>query len=462
MPVEEIHPDGGIRIIQKPVTPKIAERPEFFFRHIAAQTLDRVRPEHRAFRNERNDFFRHERTIIFNARRYARLQRICVRFAGGHIVADIGETARALPREGARRIEGLHQPVQDVVYEKIAVRDLQGVTARLFVAAAPINQRRMVAESADLIFALFQRIVQPCGVVVGNVRTGEHKVLPDHQPRLVAQIVEYILFVNAAAPDAQHVHIPVFRQIDQFAVLILFDRPRKTTDRHPVRALDEDLFPVDLQFVADGIRAFRFLDQLYFPKRKPSRFFVGNFSVSDKLDLKRIQRLLPPSGRPPDGGIFDFEIDEIFLPRNGTFENGVLPRFRGFFQIYFQRIAGFFDRRAVDGYAVMIRRGADVVVQFRKDRYVASIVGSVMRVLDPVAAFRRQINIPPNPVTAQIGRPVPAEMALRLAHEQPRHVEHPEIAFAIDGFHLLDGGKHLYDKFVILFFQQRAHFIAIF
>ena len=41
-------------------------------------------------------------------------------------------------------------------------------------------------------------------VIVG---TGVHHVLPDHKPQLITQIVEKVVRIPAAAPDADHVEM---------------------------------------------------------------------------------------------------------------------------------------------------------------------------------------------------------------------------------------------------------------
>ena len=54
---------------------------------------------------------------------------------------------------------------------------------------------------------------------VGIVGTCEHEVLPDHDSELVAEIVEFGVFVVSAAPDAEDVNICVGGGFEKFFVV---------------------------------------------------------------------------------------------------------------------------------------------------------------------------------------------------------------------------------------------------
>ena len=76
---------------------------------------------------------------------------------------------------------------------------------------------------------------------------GKHKILPHHEPKLVANIIESVFLVNAAAPDPNHVHVGVFGHLQQVAIF-LFTRARQEVVRgNPVRPLTKHRHVVDLK-----------------------------------------------------------------------------------------------------------------------------------------------------------------------------------------------------------------------
>jgi hypothetical protein len=80
----------------------------------------------------------------------------------------------------------------------------------VLVVARPQRQAGMVAQAADV----FDRLLADVGnerLVARVHAAGEHEVLPDQQPQLVGEVVEAVVFVDAAAPHAHHVHVRVDR-----------------------------------------------------------------------------------------------------------------------------------------------------------------------------------------------------------------------------------------------------------
>ena len=65
-----------------------------------------------------------------------------------------------------------------------------------------------MAEPPHLRLGLGADAVEERGV--GRVHpAAEHEVLPDQDAQLVAGVVEGVVLVDAAAPDAEHVHVRV-------------------------------------------------------------------------------------------------------------------------------------------------------------------------------------------------------------------------------------------------------------
>ena len=96
----------------------------------------------------------------------------------------------------------------------------------------------------DLEFRLGARTGQEC-VVRRVQRAGEHEILPHQQPELVAQVVEILALVDAAAPDPHHVHVGLGRAA-QVPLVVGAGQPGDETVRgNPVGALGEDRPAVD-------------------------------------------------------------------------------------------------------------------------------------------------------------------------------------------------------------------------
>ena len=141
-----------------------------------------------------------------------------------------------------------------------------------FVVAAPQRQRSASSETPHLIFRLGADIVEKSAA--GIVAAREHEVLPDEQPQFVAQIVEDILLVLSAAPDADHVHIRRFRAFEKVTVALRCLPVFERVTRDPVRAFREKHAAVHTKCKPQcGIAGFGidtlFIDKLNFPQPDP-------------------------------------------------------------------------------------------------------------------------------------------------------------------------------------------------
>ena len=91
--------------------------------------------------------------------------------------------------------------------------------------------------------------------VGGVAHAGEHEVLPDHEAELVAQLVEIVGLVLAAAPDAQHVHVGGAGALQQVAHRGGGDARGDGIGWNPVRPHRRDVAAVHphLEIVIDGV-----------------------------------------------------------------------------------------------------------------------------------------------------------------------------------------------------------------
>lgn len=164
-----------------------------------------------------------------------------------------GRRARRPPERAGQRLlhRLLDRAVEPIIGDEIAVAILPrflepGQRSDQFVVAAPEHDRGMRGEPAHLVIDLDRYIVEEIlgrGVEVA----GEHEILPDHEAQPVAKIVEMILLVEAAAPDADHVHIGGFGRLQQILGLLRRRQRKQRVGRDPVGAAAEDLAAVDLE-----------------------------------------------------------------------------------------------------------------------------------------------------------------------------------------------------------------------
>ena len=112
------------------------------------------------------------------------------------------------------------------------------------VVAAPDDDTGMIAQAAQLVSGFGGGVELPV-VGAGLPIVAEHEVLPDHDAELVADVVELVGLVVAAAPVANHVHVGVDGGLQDLAVLLGGDAGGEAVEGNDVGALTEDRDAVD-------------------------------------------------------------------------------------------------------------------------------------------------------------------------------------------------------------------------
>src|SRR5689334_3408902 len=98
----------------------------------------------------------------------------------------------------------------------------------------------MAAQSTHLITRLRVDLRNVVRIVFWIHRAGEHEVLPDQDAEPIALVVEMIVLVNSAAPDAQHRHIRVAGHRQQSGIALIWNGAYERVARDPVGASGED------------------------------------------------------------------------------------------------------------------------------------------------------------------------------------------------------------------------------
>ena len=97
----------------------------------------------------------------------------------------------------------------------------------------------MIAQSLHLLRRLLAHILLE-GEIAGHHVATKHEFLPNHQAELVADVVEVVALVDAAAPFAHHVHVGVAGRRQNLAIAFGCNAAGKAVEGNNVRALGED------------------------------------------------------------------------------------------------------------------------------------------------------------------------------------------------------------------------------
>ena len=87
------------------------------------------------------------------------------------------------------------------------------------VIAAPEHDAGMIAQALDLLNRFLADILLK-RKIAGHHVAAKHELLPDHQAKFVANVVEVVALVNSATPLAHHVHVRVACSLQDLAMAL--------------------------------------------------------------------------------------------------------------------------------------------------------------------------------------------------------------------------------------------------
>ena len=150
----------------------------------------------------------------------------------------------------------------------------------------------MVIEAGDLIAHFVGDLIKE--LLVRWVEAArKHKVLPNHQPHFITEIIEPVRFVAPATPDADHVHVGINGRLQKIAHAVLSDLGKQCVGRDPVRTAHKCV--VTIHTKSEG-RAFcvRYVDMFNVPETNlPCRVSVASG------DRQLMKGLRTQTNRPP-------------------------------------------------------------------------------------------------------------------------------------------------------------------
>ncbi len=104
----------------------------------------------------------------------------------------------------------------------------------------------MIAQAANLVLCLgFDVLLEVVGARLPVI--AEHEVLPHHEPEFVADRIELVGLVVAAAPVADHVHVGIARRLQNAPVIRGRHAIGKAVEGNNVGALGKDRNPVHVK-----------------------------------------------------------------------------------------------------------------------------------------------------------------------------------------------------------------------
>ncbi len=246
-------------------------------------------------------------------------------------------------------------------------------------------------------------------------RAGEHEVLPDEDPEPVALVVEMVVHVHAAAPDAQHLHVRVASRLHPARVALVLDRADERVRRDPVRPLREDRHAVQHEAEEARPRLVRVRRLVQLDRANADRALVRRDDIlpGQQLNRQGVEERLAEIMRPPQFRLRDREVGAPIrdrlrvqgqVERRGPFPVGLrLPQYGP----GAERI-GPGDRLGLDAHRDqrlrVVRRQLDIVEMHPENA----------RPVNP-----SQLDRLPGADRRQARPPVPAESELGLAHRRP-------------------------------------------
>ena len=254
----------------------------------------------------------------------------------------------------------------------------------------------------DLVADLDRQIGQEVGIGQRVDAAGKHEVLPDQDAVAVAQVVEGLGLVVAAAPNPDHVVVGVRRGAEQRAELCRRDASREGVRRNPVGSLGEDRDPVD----DEGERLAGLVG--FAPEFEGAQAYlvvpdIERSAGSGQLDLDPVERLVAQTVGPPHLRIRDLdgEVGGRTLAQHDRSGDLAAPvrMLDAHHRLQFARPAGCpFD--------LQLRRDPGPPARHRlRDPDVD----------EPADAPGLDSNALPEADVRELGSPVPSEMARRLA-----------------------------------------------
>ena len=400
------------------------------------------------------------------------------------MVAGIVETAAAGgaggPVEGVGSIPLADLRQEDLVEVDVVVTHMLGVLGTgvddhvlHLVVAAEDGKGRMMVQAVQVVDGLGGEFL-PHLVGEPDVGAGHHEVLPDHDALLVAEVVELVLGVVAAAPDAERIEIGVDGPLDVVLQTLVSDPAEQIVHGDVVGAHGEDLHAVDdeCELTALFVGVLLGADRQG-PQADALFHGIDDHALMDQLDKHIVQGLFAKAADPPEPGIFHgdghFAVHDLLPPAVDGHIDLALPTVQGFgpdSHIHHAVVVVLCEGGAVEPVMVVTlqlhgspdahigERGAPVPAGLVHGLAQVGCTGDgvavvhvqVMAVLFPGEIPGGRLEIQPEDIFAR------HQPFVRKDHMGPVHILHPvhENAVQVD---VADGVEAVEDQFLVFLLQ---------
>jgi hypothetical protein len=223
---------------------------------------------------------------------------------------------------------------------------------------------------------------------------GEHEVLPDQQPFAVAQLVEQLPLVLASPPDPEHVHVGLHGAFQQGLVPFQGLAGRQGVAGDPVGPLAEDVHPIDPE---DQATARLVVLAAHLQAAEADALGQGRFPGPDPQGLQGLRSV---ACRPPELRVANQEGLPVQVEAGAHLQDSLGAR------------PGRFDLQGQLGRPV----GEELHHDLQLDPPRREALHGVHPFQAPDGAAPDESR-PVDPARHQAGAPVPAAVALRLAHQ---------------------------------------------
>ena len=172
------------------------------------------------------------------------------------------------------------------------------------IIAAPEGEAGAVRQAGHLVFGLGLHGGE-IGFVAGVLGAGEHKVLPDQQAFLVAEVIKIGALINPATPDADHVHVGGGGAGEKIVEEVAARFVNETVGGNPVRALGKNRASIDdelealTEFIGMAVKDDGAQTDAFAPG-------VEHLAVVDEFKIDGVERLVAVAMGPPQFRISDF------------------------------------------------------------------------------------------------------------------------------------------------------------
>ena len=166
-----------------------------------------------------------------------------------------------------------------------------------FIISAPQRQRRMVSQPFHIFDSLLFYIFQKSGIARIKA-AGKHKILPYQDPIFITQIIKFVILVNSATPNPDHVHVYILCCLNEIFVFLFCNPGQKIILWDIVGPFHKDRNSIKF-YIKTFTISIGLLNNLERTNTKTGDFFINLLPLFLQTDRKTIEMGLAQTISPP-------------------------------------------------------------------------------------------------------------------------------------------------------------------